>query len=397
MLSVEEALERLLAACRPVADGEQVATLDAHGRVLAQDLVSPVDVPPLDNSQMDGYAVRCADVVQAGARLPVAQRIAAGQLGTALAPGTTARIFTGAPVPAGADAIVMQEAVRVDGSDAVFAEVPQPGQWIRRAGIDVRRGSVVLAAGTRLDAAAQGLVASIGIAQVPVVHRIHVAVFSTGDELVMPGEALPPGRIYNSNRFMLRGLLQALGCEIEDLGVVPDSLEATRRAFVAAAARADLIITSGGVSVGEEDHVKPAVGAEGTLDLWQIAMKPGKPLAFGRVRDIPFIGLPGNPVSSFVTFLLFARPFIRKLQGAGDVATPRWTLRADFDLPRGDKRREFLRVRRNAQGGLELFGNQNSAVLTSCVWADGLVDNPAGRAIARGDLVGFLPFAELLR
>jgi molybdopterin molybdotransferase len=397
MLSVEETLERLLAACRPVADGEQVATLDAHGRVLAQDLVSPIDVPSLDNSQMDGYAVRCADVVTAGARLPIAQRIAAGRVGAALAPGTAARIFTGAPVPEGADAIVMQEAVRVDGSDAVFAEVPQQGQWIRRAGIDVRRGSVVLAAGTRLDAAAQGLVASIGIAQVPVVHRVRVAVFCTGDELVMPGEPLPPGRIYNSNRFMLRGLLQALGCEIEDLGVVPDSLEATRRAFVAAAARADLIITSGGVSVGEEDHVKPAVGAEGTLDLWQIAMKPGKPLAFGRVRDIPFIGLPGNPVSSFVTFLLFARPFIRKLQGASDVATPRWTLRADFDLPRGDKRREFLRARRNAQGGLELFGNQNSAVLTSCVWADGLVDNPAGSAIARGDLVGFLSFAELLR
>ena len=397
MQSVEEALERLLAACRPVADGEPVATLDAHGRVLAQDLVSPIDVPPLDNSQMDGYAVRCADVVTAGARLPIAQRIAAGRVGAALAPGTAARIFTGAAVPHGADAIVMQEAVRVDGSDAVFAEVPQQGQWIRRAGIDVRRGSVVLAAGTRLDAAAQGLVASIGIAQVPVVHRIRVAVFSTGDELVMPGEPLPPGRIYNSNRFMLRGLLQALGCEIEDLGVVPDSLEATRRAFVAAAARADLIVTSGGVSVGEEDHVKPAVGAEGTLDLWQIAMKPGKPLAFGRVRDVPFIGLPGNPVSSFVTFLLFARPFIRKLQGASDVATPRWTLRADFDLPRADKRREFLRARRNAQGGLDLFGNQNSAVLTSCVWADGLVDNPAGRAIARGDLVGFLPFAELLR
>jgi molybdopterin molybdotransferase len=396
MLSVEEALQRLLAGVVPVAETESIATLAAHRRVLAADVVSSIDVPPLDNSQMDGYAVRCGDVRAPGTRLPVAQRIAAGQVGAALAPGTAARIFTGAPIPDGADAIVMQEAVRVEDATAVFDEVPQPGQWIRRAGIDVARGAVILRAGSRLSAAAQGHAASVGVAQLDVCRKLRVAVFSTGNELVMPGEPLPAGRIYNSNRFMLRGLLEALDCEVDDLGIVPDTLAATRAAFVAAAARADLIVTSGGVSVGEEDHVKPAVESEGTLHLWQIAMKPGKPLAFGEVRTVPFIGLPGNPVSSFVTFLLFVRPVILRLQGVTAVEAPYWTIRADFDLPRADKRREFLRARRNAQGGLELFPNQNSAVLTSCVWADGVIDNPPGQPIARGDAVRFLPFAELM-
>jgi molybdopterin molybdotransferase len=223
-----------------------------------------------------------------------------------------------------------------------------------------------------------------------------VAVFFTGDELVMPGEPLPPGRIYNSNRFVLRGLLERLGCQVIDLGIVPDDYDRTRRAFIEAAARADLIVTSGGVSVGEEDHVKPAVEAEGTLDVWQIAMKPGKPLAFGHVREVPFIGLPGNPVSSFVTFLLFARPFILRRQGARSTDVTPYMLRAEFDWPKPDRRREFLRVRRNSDGGAELFPTQNSAVLNSTAWADGLVDHPAGATIARGDAVRYLSFAELL-
>ncbi len=396
MLTVEEALARLLAQAHPITDAESVPTVAAHGRVLAQPVVSGMDVPPMDNAQMDGYAVRCADVPAPGARLRVTQRVAAGHPGQPLEPGTAARIFTGAPVPPGADAVVMQEATVADGGHVTINEVPKPGAWIRRAGFDVKRGATVLAAGHRLRPQDCGLAASVGVARLTVVRRPRVAVFFTGDELVMPGEPLPPGRIYNSNRFVLRGLLERLGCTVIDLGIVPDDYERTRRAFVEAAARADLIVTSGGVSVGEEDHVKPAVQAEGTLDLWQIAMKPGKPLAFGAVAGVPFIGLPGNPVSSFVTFLLFGRPFILRRQGVEDVAPKALPLRAEFDWPRPDKRREFLRVRVNPEGALEIFANQNSAVLTSTCWADGLVDLPAGETIARGQTVRYLPFAELL-
>lgn len=394
MLSFDQALDQLLAAARPISRRETVDTLAATGRVLAADLVSAMSVPPLANSQMDGYAVRVADLPAPGTVLPVSQRIAAGHPGGPLAAGTTARIFTGAPLPGGADAIVPQEATLASEAGVRFDEVPAPGAWIRRAGSDIEAGATILAAGRRLAPADVGLAASVGRAQLNVMARLKVALFCTGDELVMPGEPLPAGRIYNSNRFMLRGLLEKLGCEVVDLGNVPDSREATIAAFERAAGEADLILTSGGVSVGEEDHVKPAVEALGALDLWQIAIKPGKPLAFGQVRGVPFIGLPGNPVSSFVTFLILARPFLLRRQGVVEVAVPATTLRADFDWPRPDRRREFLRVRRNAQGGLDLFPNQNSAVLTSCAWADGLVDLPAGQTVARGEPVSYLPFAE---
>jgi len=400
LLSFDEALARLLAAARPLAETEAVDTLAAAGRVLAAAQSSGIDVPPLDNSAMDGYALRVADVPAAGACLPLSQRIPAGSVGVPLAAGTAARIFTGAPVPAGADAVVMQELCEHADGGVRINHRPRAGENIRRAGEDIRAGADVLAAGTRLRPQDVGLAASVGLARLTVFRRLRVAAFFTGDELAMPGEALPPGGIYNSNRYTLRALLEALGCAVTDLGIVPDRLAATRAVLREAARDSDLILTSGGVSVGEEDHVKPAVEAEGALDLWKIAIKPGKPLAFGRVgsgeRAAAFIGLPGNPVSAFVTFLMLVRPFVLRAQGAATTAPRALALRAAFDWPRPDPRREFLRVRIDAAGELSLFPNQSSAVLTSCAWADGLVDNPAAQAVARGDLVRFLPFSELL-
>jgi molybdopterin molybdotransferase len=401
LLSVDEALERLLAGARPVAETETVATIAATGRVLAKPQASTLDVPPLDNTSMDGYAVRSADCASGAARLRVAQRIAAGAVGKPLEPGTAARIFTGAPIPPGADAVVPQEQTAADGDHVVVKHAPQPGEWIRRAGEDIRTGATILEPGTRLRAQEIGLAASVGIVRLPVYRKVRAALFSTGTELGRPGAPLPPGAIYNSNRFTLTGLFRMLGCEIEDLGIVPDTLAATREALRRAAAISDVIVTSGGVSVGDEDHVKPAVDAEGRLDLWRIAMKPGRPLAFGAVRregggEASFIGLPGNPVSSFATFLLFVRPFVLRLQGASSLAPHAYAMRADFDWLKPDPRREFLRVRLNGSGGLDLFPNQSSGVLTSTVWGDGLVDNPAQHAINRGDTVRFLPFGELL-
>ena len=410
LMSLDDALQALLAHITPLSTVESVATLDADGRILAQDLVSALQVPAFDNSSMDGYAVRSADVQHMGSELTVTQRIAAGHFGEALLPGQTARIFTGAPVPPGADAIVMQEQVEpVSGQDSQrvrFLTTAQPGQWIRLSGEDVVAGDTVLRRGQKLGPAELGLAASLGLAHVNVVARPKVALFSTGDELVMPGDVapadMPPGAIYNSNRFFLRALLHRLGCEVSDLGIVPDRREATVAALKTAADHHDLILTSGGVSVGEEDHVKPAVQSLGDLALWQIAMKPGKPFAYGHVRRdtapgaAQFVGLPGNPVSSFVTFLLLLKPLILALQGAASKPPVPYQLPAHFELTKADKRREFLRVRRNAQGGLDLFANQSSGVLTSAVWGDGLLDNPAGTTIQKGDLVSYLSFADLL-
>jgi molybdopterin molybdotransferase len=354
---------------------------------------------------MDGYALRAADIEQPGTVLPVSQRIPAGTVGQPLEPGTAVRIFTGAQVPRGADCVVMQELCEPmpgDGLGGVRVNtVPKAGDWIRRRGEDVRAGSVVLAAGQRLNPQGLGLAASVGAASLAVRRRPRVAVCSTGDELMMPGEPLKPGAIYNSNRFTLRALLQAGGCEPHDFGIVPDRLDATRERLREAAATNDLIITSGGVSVGEEDHLKPAILAEGTLEQWQMAIKPGKPLAFGTIRrgdgtSALILGLPGNPVSSFVTYLLCVSTVLRAMQGMDWRLPAGLPLRADFELPKPDKRREFLRARLNAEGGLELFPNQSSGVLTSAVWADGLVDNPGGQAIRRGDSVRLLLLSALI-
>jgi molybdopterin molybdotransferase len=407
MLSLDEALARLVEGARPyrIEQTESVGTFDGLGRVLAVDVLSMLNVPPEDNTSMDGYALRSADVPAAGTVLQVSQRIPAGFVGHELQPGTAARIFTGGQVPAGADAVVMQElceALPGGGLGAVRVNtVPEFGQWIRRRGEDVHQGAVVLRRGDRLTPQALGLAASVGAATLAVLRRPRVVLFSTGDELMMPGEALRPGAIYNSNRFTHRALLQAAGCEVSDLGIVPDRLDATRAALRQAAEGHDLIMTCGGVSVGEEDHLKPAVRAEGTLQDWQIAIKPGKPLAFGSVRRADgssalLMGLPGNPVSSFITYLLCVSTVLRVIQGVPAGLPPALNLRADFDWPRPDKRREFLRVKLNAQGGLDLYPNQSSGVLTSAVWADGLVDNPAGLTIRRGDGVSFLSLPQLI-
>jgi molybdopterin molybdotransferase len=397
LLSVDEALETLLAGAKPVREVEQVPTMAAVSRVLAQAQVSTMDVPPMDNSAMDGYAVRLADLKSVDTKLRVAQRIPAGSVGSPLEPGTAARIFTGAPVPSGADAVVMQEFCFPEKDAVTVKKIPKPGEWIRRTGSDIRKGDTVLAAGKRLLPQDTGLAASVGIKTLPVCRKVRLGLFFTGDELVMPGDPLPPGRIYNSNRFTLNGLAGAFGCEVHDYGIVPDQLDATREVLRRAASENDIIVTSGGVSVGDEDHVKPAVEAEGSLLMWKIAMKPGRPLAFGKIQDSFFIGLPGNPVSSFVTFLIFVRPFLLKTQGMTDVAPRAIDARADFDWLEPDARREYLRVKWNSQGGLELYSTQDSAVLTSTAWADGLLDNPAGHAIRKGDRVCFLPYSELYR
>ena len=399
LLSADEALSTLLSAARPIADIETVPTLKANGRILAEDICSAINVPGADNSQMDGYAINSGDA-QAHTPILVSQRIAAGHVGVALQGGTAARIFTGAVMPDGADAVIMQEQCELiqTGTEVAIRllHVPKAGEWVRRIGEDIRKDSVILTSGTRLRAQELGLAASVGLPSLKVKRQLRVAIFFTGDELIMPGEPLTSGAIYNSNRFLITALLENCDCQISDFGIVPDSLDATRTTLRRAAQEHDVVITSGGVSVGEEDHIKPAVEAEGRLNLWQIAIKPGKPLAFGEVGSAFFLGLPGNPVSSFVTFLLFVRPFLMRLQGIRDVAPKSFLVRADFDWSKADKRNEFLRAKLNDQGGLDLYINQGSAVLSSTVWGDGLIDNPPGTIIRRGDMVKFIPFSEMM-
>ena len=403
LISVEQAIEKMLSQATAVEQTETVDILEALHRVLAEDLHSAIDVPGYDNSAMDGYAVRSEDCQASGISLPVSQRIPAGQVGVALEPGTAARIFTGAPVPDGADAVVMQEMCQQQGDgeqDTVVTvnTTVRAGSNVRRAGEDIAAGSVVLHAGKRLRAQEMGLLASVGLAEFKVKRRLKVATFFTGDEIVAPGQPLAAGQIYNSNRYTLRGLLQSMNCEVVDLGIVPDTLDATLDVLKRAADDADLVITSGGVSVGEEDYVRIALEQLGELSMWRIAMKPGKPVAFGKVANALFMGLPGNPVSVFVTFLLFARPLIMKLQGIKDYLAKPVSVVADFDWGTV-KRQEYLRVRLIQQDGqqlAQLFPHQGSGVLSSASWADGLVEVMIGKEIKRGDTVNYLSFEGLL-
>ena len=398
LISVEQAIEKILSQAVPVEENENVDILEALNRVLAEDLHSTIDVPGYDNSAMDGYAVRSEDCQSEANELPVSQRIPAGQVGLPLEPGTAARIFTGAPVPEGADAVVMQEMCQQDGDMVTVNTVVKAGSNVRRAGEDIKNGSVVLQAGKRLRAQEMGLLASVGLAEFKVKRKLKVAIFFTGDEIVAPGQPLAAGQIYNSNRYTLRGLLQSVGCDVIDLGIVPDTLQATTDVLKQAAASADLVITSGGVSVGEEDYVRIALENLGELSMWRIAMKPGKPVAFGKVDDTLFMGLPGNPVSVFVTFLLFARALILKLQGAEDVIAKRVSVIADFDWPK-IKRQEYLRVRlvqKDGQTVAQIYPHQGSGVLSSASWADGLVEVFVDKEIKKGDAVNYLSFEGLL-
>jgi molybdopterin molybdotransferase len=399
--SYDDALALLLDHAQPPAERQRLALRDCLGRVLAQPLVSAIDVPAWDNSAMDGYALRAADVPRAGIRLRVSQRIAAGSPAMPLQPGSAARIFTGAPVPEGADTVVIQERCERDGDTLMVGIEPQAGANINRAGQDIRRGAEIIAAGTRLLPQHIGLAASVGVPELDVYRPLRVALFSTGDELLMPGEKLTAGKIYNSNLFTATGLLQSLGCEVVDLGIIADTLQATREALASGAAQADLILASGGVSVGEEDHVKPAVESLGTLEMWKIAIRPGKPVAFGHISGTPFLGTPGNPVSLFVTFLLFARPFILRCQGRTDVMPRLIQVAMAADWPRADPRREFVRARlqQDDDGVLrvQVHPSRSSAVLSSVTWADGLAVIPENTPLKAGDRVGFLAFSELLR
>ncbi len=400
--TIEEAREFMLSHARAIEEVETVALAETLGRVLAESLTSRVDLPPWDNSAMDGYALNSADLVSESIRLPVSQRIPAGAVGERLAPGTAARIFTGAPVPPGADTVVIQEHCHRDGDDVIINRLPAAGSNVRRAGEDLRRGQEILQSGTRMGPQHLGLAASVGIAEVPVYRRVKVALFSSGDELVLPGESLGPGQIFNSNQYTLSGLLRSLGCEVIDLGMVEDTLDATCEALQAGAEQADLVLASGGVSVGEEDHVKPAVEKLGSLDLWKVAIRPGKPLAFGHIGTTPFIGAPGNPVSLFITFCLFARPFILKLQG---ITRELWptpiSAPAAFDRPKPDTRREFARARldldESGQARISIAENRSSAALSSLTWANGLAVLPEHQTLSQGDMVEFISFSELLR
>ncbi|MEH6471187.1 MAG: gephyrin-like molybdotransferase Glp [Halopseudomonas sp.] len=399
LMPFEQALAQLLQSVTPTQEIEQVGLQQALGRVLAEDQCAGLDVPPHDNSAMDGYAVRVADLkAAAGQPLSISQRVPAGADPQPLQPGTVARIFTGATIPEGADAVVMQENVQLDGDRAIMPVEIELGEHIRCRGQDIAKGDPVVAAGTRLQPQHLGVLASIGVAEFPCYRKQRVALLSSGDELAQPGQAARPGQIYNSNRYSLTGLVQQLGMELVDLGTVEDTLEATKLALSDAAKHADCIITSGGVSVGEEDHIKPAVEALGEISLWKLAIKPGKPLAFGRVAGVPFIGLPGNPVSAMLCFQVLARPVLSKMQGDAAPIRSGVRLPIQFSRSKPQVRREYLRVQRlESDGVVELrpHPNQSSGVLTSVAWADGYAVIPANATIEPGDLVEFFAFSEL--
>ena len=391
--SVDETIATLLRQVKTTEATEQRALDDALNCCLAADIASPVDVPPADNSAMDGYALKHGDVSD-GVWLEVSGRIAAGSVGRPLESGGLVRIFTGALLPPGADTVVIQEATETRGGAVRIMQMPQHGENVRKRGQDIEKGRVILARGERLTSAGLGLIASVGFSRVAVYTPLRIAIMSTGDELVQPGKATAPGQIYNSNRYTLAALISSMGMQVVDLGIVADTPEATEEALREAAARADCILTTGGVSVGEADHVKAAVGRLGHIDLWKLAIKPGKPLAYGEVEGVPFFGLPGNPVSTFVTFFIIARPCLMAMQGVKDVTPVTHVVESGFEFKAGG-RREYLRVRTveddRGETRLEKFPNQGSGIMTSLAWADALAEVEAGRHVMPGDRLRIFP------
>jgi len=411
LLPFDQAVDELLKAAQPINECELAPVANAHGRVLSEDVISPIDVPPADNSAMDGYALRFDDFDNAKLnnegwiRLPVSQRIPAGAVPETLKPGTVARIFTGSEIPAGADTVIMQEQClamfSVDDDRVVeFRARPNKGDNIRAKGLDITSGSLILKRGQKLLPQNLGLLASIGLAEVSVYRRLRIAILSTGDEIVEPGQACPSGHIYNSNRYTLTGLIETMGMECIDMGIIPDDPQATESALQCAAEKADCIITTGGVSVGEEDHVKSCVEVLGELQMWRLAIKPGKPLAFGNVLGKPFFGLPGNPAAVFVTFAMLARPYLLRFQGCVDGLLPlALTVKANFERKRPIKRQEYLRARLDVSDkgvmSASLHDNQCSGALTAASWGNGFAVQAVDQVIANGDSVKFIPYSEL--
>ncbi len=393
---VEEALAHLLAQGYPTPPCEDVALAAGLGRVLARDVVATLAVPAFDNSAMDGYAVRSADCQIEGSTLHVVQTIAAGHPGTTIQSGTAARIFTGALLPEGCDAVVMQENTRREGAQVHILQAPRRGENIRLAGHDIAGGSKVLARGHRLAPQDLGLLGSLGAVSVEVFKPLTVALINTGDEVVPQGRPLKTGQLYDSNSHTLAGLLKQLGMNVIRLGIVGDDREATVEALREAAGKADCVITTGGVSVGDADHVKQALVVLGSLSLWKLAIKPGKPFSFGHIGAVPFFGLPGNPVAVFITFLILVRPFLLKQQGAAQHLLQPLKARADFAITEPGTRQEYLRVRllRGEDGFpvVQLFADQSSSVLTSLSWADGLAVVPVGAIVKEGEWLDYLPF-----
>ncbi len=401
LIPYDQALENLLNFANTVKGNDTVSLTKALNRTLAEDVKSAINVPPAANSAMDGYAIRLSDVNVGGTTtLKVNQRIPAGEIGKSVTTATAARIFTGAVVPADADVVIMQEQVEVSGDEMSFDAEVKLKQNIRAAGEDISAEQIILSKGTRLRAQDLGLAASIGTSHFEVTRKVRVGIFFTGDELIEPGKPLEPGKIYDSNRYTLTGLLQNMGCEIVDLGIVGDTFDETSQAIMKATESTDLVITSGGVSVGEEDHVRIALEKLGELHMWRLKIKPGKPLAFGIVNETAFMGLPGNPVSAFATFCLFVAPFIKKLQGRSKVYTESTQVSANFEWPKPDRRREFTRARiiRNNNNQLQasLYPNQGSGVLMSTSWADGFVDITENTSVKPGDQVNYMSFKDIL-